>query len=233
MRVSSSDELLGPSGLHFALRRVLSNGQDIEVVAKLITGGPDCQKIDALAPGSPTRLRADIALVYVKAARARRRDIATKNQMILARQALSNLTLAHDRLLKIVPLGSRDLKAAFGALAKDLKGLNERNEFTDVCSEILGLDLRNAISKLETALKREAAKPRRTGERKKRLRSLVEALAAWWTETYGVKPTITPKFQGRVLVGHQGQFLDLARAIFCGLDNFNDSKVVATVQDVL
>jgi hypothetical protein len=212
---------------------VLSNGQDIEVVAKLITGGPDCQKIDALALGSPTRLRADIALVYVKAARARRGDIATKNQMMLARQALSHLALAHDRLLKIVPLGSRDLKAAFGALAKDLKGLNERNEFTDVCSEILGLDLRNAISKLETALKREAAKPRRTGERKKRLRSLVEALAAWWTETYGLKPTITPKFQGRVLVGHQGPFLDLARAVFCGLDNFNDGEVVATVQDVL
>jgi hypothetical protein len=234
---SPSDELSPAERLYFELRRVFSNERDLDVVEKLLTAGPDSQMIDALAPGSPEPLSVNIALVYLNAALARHGDIATKNQIRWAEQALSSLKRAHDRLLRIVPPGSNTLAAALGDIAKDLKGLDEPNEFSGVCSEILARGLAGAIFTLQAALDHEAAKPRRVGERRKRLRSLVEALAAWWNTSRGEKPAITPELQRtskrRVLVGLQGEFLDLARAVFCRLDNFNDSEVTATVQDVL
>jgi hypothetical protein len=234
---SRSDELSPVERLHFALRRVLSNEQDIEVVEKLLTRHPDSQKIYALAPGSPELLAADMALVYIKAARTRQGDVATKNQIILAKRALSALARAFDCLSKIVPRGSLSLQAALGLVDKDFKGVDEPNELAAVCNEILGIGLAEATYKLQAALDRERAKPRRSGERKKRLRSLVEALVDWWSEHRGGVPTIIQKSKRvskrRIVLGYEGPFLDLARAFFCKLDKFTDSEVVATVINVL
>jgi hypothetical protein len=232
----SSDELSPVERLHFALRRALQNGRDIEVVENLLIPGRHRQKIDALDPGFPVPLSVDMARVYMKAALARRGDVATRNQIRAAEQALSGLTLAHDRLLDIVPRGSRTLAAALGDLPKNLKGLDELNDLTEVCNEILG-HVAEANLKLRSALDREKAKPGRTGERRKRLRSLVETLADWWLSNRGSAPAVIPKSKRsakrRVHLGYEGPFLDLARALFCELDEFTDDEVVATVKNVI
>jgi hypothetical protein len=131
-----------------------------------------------------------------------------------------------------------------------LKGAAQRNEIVDVCNEILARGLPESIVKLEASLTREKAKPPRSGGRKKRLRSLVEALADWWNARYGSFPKITARTskvcdakssekreaetsKKREIVAHEGPFLDLARALFCRVDEFNDTDVVATVQNVI
>jgi hypothetical protein len=75
------------------------------------------------------------------------------------------------------------------------------------------------------------------GERKKRLRILVEELAGWWLRTK--RKTIAPYVQAKRLdrhrafvLGRRGRFLDLAIGTFSRLDEFKGSEVTSAVTNV-
>ena len=66
----------------------------------------------------------------------------------------------------------------------------------------------------------------------------------WWVEKHGrapviaskekvIAPKVKKKAKRRAIISYGGKFLDLARALFCELDKFNDMEVVAAAQNVL
>ena len=84
---------------------------------------------------------------------------------------------------------------------------------------------------------RTKSKPGKAGERKKRLRTLVEALANWWRPLSGksLAPYVHAKRRdhGRaVVVGRRGQFVELAQAVFAEIDEFKKSEVISAVTNV-
>jgi hypothetical protein len=90
---------------------------------------------------------------------------------------------------------------------------------------------------LETTIIAECKKPINAGERRKRLRTLVETLAFWWLSGGGrsLAPYVRANRRDgdRAIVhGRSGKFLSLAIALFCGLDAFKRSEVEAAVTNV-
>jgi hypothetical protein len=80
----------------------------------------------------------------------------------------------------------------------------------------------------------QSAKPTKTGERKKHLRTLVESLARWWQSVTGksIAPYVMAKRRDEdraIVFGRRGEFLDFARVVLVQLDMFLDSEVVAAV----
>jgi hypothetical protein len=89
---------------------------------------------------------------------------------------------------------------------------------------------------LESAINTEMKKSTKRGERSKRLRTLVEALASWWL---GGRRSVAPYVKANrrdhgpaVVHGRAGKFLELAVALFCGVDVFKNSEVEAAVTNV-
>ncbi len=77
----------------------------------------------------------------------------------------------------------------------------------------------------------------KAGERKKRLRTLVEALANWWQSSTGksLAPYVHAKRRddGPAIVhGRHGPFLTLAVALFCKVDVFKEFEVMSAVTNV-
>ena len=70
---------------------------------------------------------------------------------------------------------------SFGSPVNDPKGLDELNEFGSRCLQVR-MDIVPVMMALSRAIENENTKsrPGKAGERKKRLRTLVEALANWW-----------------------------------------------------
>ena len=90
---------------------------------------------------------------------------------------------------------------------------------------------------LESAINVEVKKLTKSGEHSKRLRTLVEALASWWS--LGGGKSIAPYVKANrrdhgpaVVHGRAGKFLELAVALFCGVDVFKNSEVEAAVTNV-
>jgi hypothetical protein len=87
---------------------------------------------------------------------------------------------------------------------------------------------------LQFAIDAETEKFGKGGERAERLRTLVEALASWWSMGGGrsIAPYVRAnrRDDGKAVVhGRSGKFLELAVALFCDVDVFKVSEVEAAV----
>ena len=117
----------------------------------------------------------------------------------------------------------------------DNKGERELNEFASVCWQIR-MDATPPLMALQAAIDTEENKQTNAGERPKRLRTLVEALADWWQFTGGtLAPTVDANRRDdgpAVVHGRHGPFLTLAIALLCKVDVFKESEVVSAVTNV-
>jgi hypothetical protein len=117
-------------------------------------------------------------------------------------------------------------------------GLDEFNEFGSRCwdAKLKVVPIAQVLSQLIEA---EVTKPKpaKSGERKKRLRTLVEGLAVWWRSVTGksLSPYVHAKrldHRPALVVGRRGPFIDLAQALFCKIDEFSESEVISAVTNV-
>ena len=184
-------------------------------------------------------LRVDLIRVYIKAADVRLYARATQEQLKSAQSALSSVVKAVKQLDHVRPQRQRGFQALFGSPVDDTKGLDELNDFGARCSTIR-MDIINCMQNLSRTIENENAKPRQTaaGERKKRLRTLVEALADWWESKIGesIAPYVYAKKLGKgipaFVVGRQGDFIELAQALLSNIDVFKESEVISAVTNV-
>jgi hypothetical protein len=229
--------------LHFGR----ANCQDIVVLEKLEKGSVSKLAVDAFAgflckenerPTDDTilRLRASLMGVYLEAARIRREGAAAKSQIERASRALNLFTKGLNLIDEIRPPKRRGLHAVFGSPVDDIKGLEESNDFGDECQRIR-LEVTRSVLDLQRAIESQSLKPTNLGERKKRLRILVELLAKWWVSETGrsIAPYVKAKrldHPPAFVEGRSGDFLSLAEALFFQLDEFNESEVIAAVTNV-
>jgi hypothetical protein len=167
----------------------LSNMRDYFIVQKLSSEKIGDLPVDRFArlfckDGSPLgeshiiELRLALIQVYFAATNVRRYVRATRNQVKSAQAALTSLTNATKQLDQVRPPRQRGLQGALGSPMDDPKGVDELNDFGSRCSE-LSMDIVPIMMALTRAIETEKTNPKPTtaGERKKRLRTLVEALA--------------------------------------------------------
>jgi hypothetical protein len=180
-------------------------------------------------------LRHALIRAYIAAATDRLNAKATSEQITSANKAVALLTNSLDHLDRVAPPALRGLLAAFGAPTGDTRGLNETNELHLVCWQTK-LDVVSLLLRLCEAVERENDKPSKTGERKKRLRTLVERLANWWESTgKSLAPYVIAKRRDEgpaVVLGRQGDFVSLARTVLCEIDNFKATEVVSAITNV-
>ena len=182
-------------------------------------------------------LRDALVEVYFKAAKARELSRATKRQISNANSALNSLTRAIDYLERVSTDGRGGLRMLLeGPPLDDEKGEREVNRMVSACWSIR-MDVARSMRALETTIIAECKKPINAGERRKRLRTLVETLAFWWLSGGGrsLAPYVRANRRDgdRAIVhGRSGKFLSLAIALFCGLDAFKRSEVEAAVTNV-
>lgn len=111
------------------------------------------------------------------------------------------------------------------------------NRFAAACWESK-LDLVPILQALQAAITAETEKAGAKGERRKRLRTLVDGLASWWVSEG--RGSIAPYVKANrrdggakaVSHGRSGKFLEFALALFCGVDSFRESEVEAAVINV-
>ena len=181
-------------------------------------------------------LRLALIRIYFKAANRRIFARATNAQITSARKALNCLQQAIGHLDDINPLRQRGLQGVFGSPFDDPKGLDEHIEFSSASTQIK-LDIVPIAMKLDRGIEAETTKAVARGERKKRLRTLVEALAEWWTATTG--KSLAPYVQAKrldhhpsIVIGRSGGFVDVARNMFSEIDEFSQSEVISAVTNV-
>jgi hypothetical protein len=89
---------------------------------------------------------------------------------------------------------------------------------------------------LQSTIETEEGKATKSGERRKRLRTLVDALANWWQSAGGALASTVDanrRDDGPAVVhSRHGRFLTLAVAVFCKVDVFKESEVEAAVTNV-
>jgi hypothetical protein len=244
-RVSRASE---PISVIAAQQPVLSNAQDNLVVQKLARTKFGDLPIDRFAElirkekgvdaqVAIVALRQGLIQVYQEAANLRRSAKASLPQIRSAQAAARSLSAAVERLDHVKPPRQRGLRAIFGSPLNDHKGFDELNTFAATCWQ-LKLDLAKVGSELERAISVEEKKPSRAGERKKRLRTLVEVVADWWESNVGkpLAPYVYAKRLGKgipaFVVGRQGDFIELAKALFSSIDEFTESEVISAVTNV-
>jgi hypothetical protein len=228
---------------------LLPNEQDNAVIDRLSTARFGDLPIDQFSrflrkdgrcddPRSLVQLRFALIQVYFAAGRARNRARAAQWQIDLAQTTLTLLKDAVIRLGEVRPRRQRGIAGLLGRLLDDIKGLDELNEFGSKCWKIQ-LDLVPIAQALDELTTAETAKPKPSerGERKKRLRVLVEELAKWWTST--TNTSIAPYVQAKRLdhrpafvLGRRGDFVELALALFCEIDEFKSSEVISAITNV-
>ena len=185
----------------------LPNMQDKLVLQTLATASIGSLEIDRLGhllskDGTPPDnqvigLRLALMRVYLESANSRFVANATKDQIKSAKAALASLGKATKQLDQAKPPRQRGLQGLLGSPSDDPKGLDELNEFGSKCSQIK-LDVAGVLVALAQAIDLEMKKPKlgHAGERKKRLRTLVEALARWWKSLGGsLAPYVQAKRQ--------------------------------------
>jgi len=123
-----------------------------------------------------------------------------------------------------------------GPPSDDEKGERDLNQFAAACWEIR-MDVVRSVQALESVITAEFKKTAERGERRKRLRTLVDALASWWLSAGGKSVAPYVKANRRdadraVVHGRSGKFLNLAIALFCDVDAFKSSEVEAAVTNV-
>ena len=218
----------------------LPNAHDQFAVAKLRSAPIGELAIDRLIQNDPQltpKLREALIQVYFNAAQTRELRKATKRQIDHARSADKHLTQA-TKHLEATRTEERDGVSLLleGPPLDDEKGERERNQF-GAATQAIRLEIGGIRQALELAINAEVKKPTKSGERSKRLRTLVEALASWWS--FGGGRSIAPYVKANrrdhglaVVHGRSGKFLELAVALFCGVDVFKHSEVEAAVTNV-
>jgi hypothetical protein len=219
---------------------VLPNAHDQFAIDKLRSTPVGELAVDRLVQNDPEMVpmfREGLVNVYFKAAKVRELSRATKRQITNAKAALSRLTQAADNLAKVNTDGRDGLRMLLeGSPLDDEKGERELNRLASVCWSIR-LDVSRSALALDSAIAVETEKPINAGERRKRLRTLVEALADWWLSGGGKSLAPYVKASRRdgdraIVHGRSGKFLNLAIAIFCRVDAFKRSEVQAAVTNV-
>jgi hypothetical protein len=170
----------------------LPNMQDNLVIQKLATasigslpldhfGHLLCKEKEPIGEDHILDLRLALIRVYFAAAHVRLYARATQGQLESAQAALTSLTNATEQLDQVSPPRQRGLQAVFGSPLDDPKGFDELNDFGSRCLQVK-MDIVPVMMGLSRAIENEKtkSKPGKAGERKKRLRTLVEALANWW-----------------------------------------------------
>jgi hypothetical protein len=222
-----------------AMPLIASNVNDSLVIQKLTTTAAGELAVDSLVLNPQQKvpeLRAALVNVYLKAAQERQASKATKSQLNNAKSALSYLRHALKNLEKVSTDGQDGLRMLLeGPPLEDNKGEQELNEFDSACWRVR-MALARPCLDLESAVNTEKDKQTNAGERRKRLRTLVETLADWWQSTGGsLAPTVDANRRDdapAVVHGRHGHFLTLALALFCKVDVFKESEVVAAVTNV-
>jgi hypothetical protein len=183
-------------------------------------------------------LRRALIQVYVSAAKTRHRARAAQWQIDLAQRALASVKTAVTQLGEVRPKRQRGVTGSFGSPLDDIKGENELNEFGSRCWQ-LQIDLVPIAQALDHLITAEITRPRSSerGERKKRLRILVEELAKWWSSV--TKRSISLYVWAKRLdhaparvVSRSGEFVELAQALFFEVDEFTPSEVISAVTNV-
>jgi hypothetical protein len=141
---------------------------------------------------------------------------------------------AIEKLEQVSPVDGLQLAVA-GSPLDDTAGEHELNEFASVCQQIRMALAPYALNLRQTILA-EQARQSRSGERQKRLRTLVESLADWWQSNgRSLAPTVVANRRDgapAVVHGRQGDFLQLAMDLFCNVDEFAHTEVEAAVTNV-
>lgn len=187
--------------------RRLPNAQDNKVVEQLATAPSGGLKLDHFAgdlrPGKSksqeaavVELRLGVIQVYVAAAKFRASAMVPKDKIRSAEAALASMRKALDHLERIKPHHARGLAGILGIPSDDPKGLDEWSGFATRCWDAK-LEIAKIAIALEKDIRAEKEKPSAKGERKKRLRILLEGLAEWWVRATG--KTIAPYVQAKRL----------------------------------
>jgi hypothetical protein len=232
----NADPKVGKSG---AMPLITPNVNDGLIIRKLSTTAIGELAVDSLMlnPHQPvSKLRVALVKVYWKAVKERQLSKATKSQLKNAKSALNQLTQVLKNLAKVSTDGRDGLRMLLeGSPLDDNKGERELNEFASACWQIR-MDATPPFMALQSAINTEEDKQTNAGERRKRLRTLVEALADWWQSTGGsLASTVEAnrRDDGPAIVhGRHGSFLTLAVALFCKVDVFKESEVVSAVTNV-
>jgi hypothetical protein len=175
--------------------------------------------------------------VYFNAAKAREQGKAKKGQLTKAKNALDRLTEVAENLAVVSTDGRDGLYMLLkGPPLDDKKGNRELNQLAAACWAIRMDVIRSGIA-LQSAITAEEKKRTERGERRKRLRTLIDYLASWWLSEGGKSLAPSVKANRRdndraIVHGRSGKFLELAIALFHGLDGFKKSEVEAAVTNV-
>ena len=189
-RATTRDRLAPQSAeRRITLPILLANEQDDAVIRRLSTVRAGDLPVDEFScflrkdgcrdnSQSVVTLRCALIQVYVTAARSRHRGRAAQWQIDLAQKALLSLKVAVTGLGEVRPRRQRGIAGLLGRPLDDIKGVDELNEFASRCWKTQ-LDLVPIAQALDELIRTETAKPKpgKSGERKKRLRILIEELA--------------------------------------------------------
>jgi hypothetical protein len=228
---------------------LLPNEQDNAVIRRLSTASLGSLPVDQFSRllrkdgrgddrQTIATLRRMLIRVYFSAAETRHRARAAQWQIDLAQRALASVNTAVTGLGEVRPKRQRGVSGLFGSPLDDIKGADELNEFGSSCWQ-LQFDLVPIAQALEHLIEAEITKPRSSerGERKKRLRILVEELAKWWSSA--TKRSIAPYVWAKrldhapaIVVGRSGVFVELAQALFYEVDEFTPSEVISAIINV-
>src|SRR6476660_9535136 len=226
-------------GKSSAIPLITPNVNDSLVIQKLSTTAAGALSVDSLVLNprqSVPELRLALLTVYLKATTQRQLSKATKSQLKNAKSALSQWTQVLKSLERVSTDGRDGLRMLLeGPPLDDNKGERELNEFASVCWQIR-MDATPPFKALQSAINTAENKQTNAGERPKRLRTLVEALADWWQSIGGLlAPTVDANRRGdgpAIVHGRHGPFLTLAVALFCTVDVFKESEVESAVTNM-
>jgi hypothetical protein len=199
------------------------------------------------------QFRVDLVDLYLAAAERREKSKASSSEIKRAQNAAGNLKNAVSAIEKLVPRDNRLSLWSFlfneEQSSEDIKGHLELNELLVTCRDALG-SLKPALETLQLAISAERRKPSQNGERKKRLRTLVEALADWWTKSTGHRPTIItertkptkatllklgqpPRKQAPQKIERRSDFLDFSLALLSKVDAFKESEIISAIKNAV
>lgn len=222
----------------------LANPEEQRVCEQLTSRPIGELAVDAFAErltnGDVAKLRLALCRVYLAAAKKRFSAKATQSEIKAARTGVSLLQDAAKQFRKARPAKRRGLHESLGLVPSVREGKDELRSLSAKCWSAEYQVVRIA-RRLDQAIKDEENKPKVLGERKARLRTLVEALADWWI-SMGKRVAITVKAKRRdpwrgkkqtaIVYGREGAFIALAQALFSDIDIFEKSEVEAAVTNV-
>jgi|SRR5271166_664426 len=221
-----------------AIPLITPNANDSFVIQKLSATRAGELAVDSLVltpQQSIPDLRLALISVYLNAVKQRHSSKATKSQLKNAKSALSQWTQLLKTLERVSSDGRDGLRMLLEGPLDDDKGERDLNEFASFCWQIR-MEATPPFMALQSAITKEENKQTNLGERPKRLRMLVEALADWWQSIGGsLAPTVDANRRDdgpAVVHSRHGPFLTLAVALFCKVDVFKESEVVSAVTNV-